>query len=478
MLQLAKPELDDTESVYVRVLDRDGVVSTDRGWQAFWTGGDGLNFSGATMEGFGNGDGLSQSTKTNFWRRFIRRGSSNGERRTEETLGVGGAWLIAGDEFGTSGALNEPFLGENGFDGSSGRLSGVPQGKIKRGQGRKWSNASDGGQRRRGYFRQGGWFLPSMANRGSKATAVEQDEERGGRRQLQQEPFRRGVGGAAALAISAGTAARPKQFRDRAFTSSSSSMVSCTPRAPPQAAAPVMGVSVTRWRFIDSDGIPWAHGSPSDFFVTDRLSERSGKISSSHTATLGASEVATVGPSSVSSIALASDSDSSAERKNMGEEVELSGTPLTVQFELVVRSSGRGEMDWWGRGGTDSSAAEIRHDTKPVATYFSRGGSAKATSTAAGDWRVWRSAPDVLALYDALALRFGQEFWVRVSRPLLKTAALSTSVATQAGVKGASSSTSARSLTPEAPHRADILRDARVIGAFLRSLLGLRQFLR
>lgn len=86
----------------------------------------------------------------------------------------------------------------------------------------------------------------------------------------------------------------------------------------------------------------------------------------------------------------------------------------------------------------------------------------------------------MLALYDALALRFGQEFCGRVARPQFNTAvANGTWAAARQNEGNKTLSLSGGSLPPStAPHRVDILIDARRAGAFLRSILGLRQFLR
>lgn len=241
-------------------------------------------------------------------------------------------------------------------------------------------------------------------------------------------------------------------------------------RAPPQVAAPVLGVAVSRWRLVDADGVPSAHGSSGDVVWTER--SRHGSTSSVRTAALSGSDFApTVAAdghprdhsdlSSVSASAALNDFDPGEARAGSSAE------PHRVEFELLVRASGRGEMDWWGRDPPGGA-----------------GGAAAAAASADGDWRVWRSAADTLALYDALALRFGPEFGRRVSRPSFKTHKKHVRFAVEEGDDGSRSPPAAarRSpplmMLPGALHRVDILSDAKKVGAFLRSLMGLRQFLR
>lgn len=480
VLQLAKPELDDTESVYVRVFDRDGVVSTNRGWQAFWAGGDAADVAATTWSGHGYDDGgrlRNRSEKRDgfsgclsrwlgFWCCLGRRAGRDGRRGNEETLEGGGAWPIAGGEAGTSGSLNESLLGSIGLDRSSHRGSMLASGsKARRGWRASGGSDDDEGLQRGCFKRMGGI--------GTSAPTGNQDMDRDGGELFCPDSFQRRIGAVAGLAEVVGTPSRQRRVRQQAFSSSAYPVVSCTPRAPPQAAAPIFGASVTRWRLVDANGVPLAHGSPSDVGWTDRSTDRSGEASSSRTATLSGSEVATVATSSVFSMIAVDDPDPSASSHEAGE-VDVPLTPLKVQFELAVRASGRGEKDWWGRGCAEADTGASVQSANATATLV-RG---SAAATAAGDWRLWRSAADVLALYDALALRFGQEFCDRVSRPQLKTATTISLTADPNGSHGEASSPTGGGPMSTAPHRADILRDVRMVGAFLRNLLGLRQFLR
>ncbi|CAN0236426.1 unnamed protein product, partial [Laminaria digitata] len=357
-----------------------------------------------------------------------------------------------------------------------------------------------GGGQRSGCFRRMERALSSVVGRGSKVAADEQEAEqgqawRGGGRGggLRWDSYGRDVGGASALGVAAGTAARPRRVRAQTLSSSSySGGASCAARAPPQAAAPVFGVAVTRWRLVDADGVPSAYGSSSDTVWTDRgrSVDHSAGRSVDHSVDrsvdqsgLSGSEVAPGGQtaSSGSSVTLPGDSGQLVDGNGDGDgEPGPRPAPLAVQFELAVRASGRGEMDWWGRGGggggEPGAVAPGRQSAGPASSASTAGGS---VPTAAGDWRVWRSAADALALYDALALRFGQDFCGRVPRPQLKTATALTSAAAgrSGGDEKATSLPSGGLAPPAAPHRVDMLRDARTMGAFLRSLLGLRQFL-
>lgn len=477
LLQLTKPELDDTDTVYVRIIggDRLEAVPTS-GWQAFWNGGD---TSDVTTRGRGAGRGTSCcyccSGSLLQWvgRLFCCRweGGGGGDNVVGSdgvaTLGGGGAWPIAREAGAQGSTLNESLLGTIGVGGSVSVQDEVSPSNAKGGwKGhRRASGGSSVGETGSACFQRIGGFLSAIVNRGDrKATAEQQNGNEGLPRY--EDTFRRSVR-RTTLAVGMGTATRPPRgAREQSlFTSASYAAPSCAPRAPPQAAAPVFGVSVTQWRLVDADGTPSAHGAPADVVWNDRSTERSDieSRSSAHTANLSGSEVPTV-----SSIAARSDAGPSAideEERNYS-----SMTPLTVQFELAVRASGRGEMDWWGLGGGTETSVSV-----PTSNFAS-----SSAATAAGDWRVWRSAADMLALYDALALRFGQEFCGRVARPQFNTAVTNgTRAATRHNGGTKTLSPCGGSLPPPtAPHRVDILRDARRAGAFLRSLLGLRQFLR
>lgn len=510
VLQLGKPELDDVESVYVRVVGREGVVPPNTGWQAFWAGGD-------AWSGIGDGGSADYHSGTREERRsyccpagtsrwFGRwccfgwlRGEGNGGgggRGGDGSLeGGGGAWPIAAGRPGTTDTLNESLLGAVGFDESY--VGASPQSKAK--HERRGSRVSSwryggGGGDRSGCVRRMGRALSSVVGRGSKVAGEERMQEvgqeqawrgrgggggRGGAGFMGRDSYERDVRGASTLGVTAGTSARPRRVRAQALHSSSySGDASCAARPPPQAAAPVFGVAVTRWRFVDANGVPSAYGSSSGTVWTDRSTDRSvgGSVggstdrsvdrsingSSSRTANLSESEVA---PEDQSSSSVLGDSVPPATGNGDGE-LETRAASLGVQFELAVRASGRGEKDWWGRGDAEPGA---------VALGQRAGGS---VSTAAGDWRLWRSSANALALYDALALRFGQEFCSRVPRPQFKTVTALTSSTGRIGGDEAAALPSGGLVPPAAPHRVDILRDARTMGAFLRSLLGLRQFLR
>lgn len=543
LLQLGKPELDDVESVYVRVVGREGVVPPNSGWQAFWAGGD-------AWSGIGDGGGVGHHSGERGCPAGVSRwfgrwccfgwlregggdgcgGSSGGRRGDGSINGGGGAWPIAAGQLGTTDTLNESLLGAVGFDESYGGGVGASPSKAK--QDRRgsrvssWSHrvGSGGEAQRSGYFRRMGRALSSVTGQGNKVAGDEDEQEAeqgqawrtgggaggGGAGFMRRDSYARDIRGASALGVAAaGTAQRPRRVRAQALSASAySGGASCAARPPPQAAAPVFGVAVTRWRLVDANGVPTAYGSSSDTVWTDRSTDRSsversversvgrspgrspGRSgnggSSSRTAALSESEAAPAegqSASSVTSATLPGESGPPAPGSGEGE-TGPAPAPSAVQFELAVRASGRGEMDWWGRGGGGGGAepggVAPGQSTGPAAGAAGAGGSAAAAATAAGDWRVWRSSADVLALYDALALRFGQEFCGRVPRPQLKTATALTSAAAAGRTRGdeVASLPSAGSSPPAAPHRVDMLRDARTMGSFLRSLLGLRQFLR
>lgn len=465
VLQLAKPELDDTEGVYIRVVGPEGVVSStaadNRGWQGFWAGGGGDAFGGAAAAA-GEISTASKNDRRGWcWCFRGRRGSGDG-------LEGGGAWPVAGGD----GALSESLLGTSRFDDRTGAGGTLP---LK---------AEEGARGGGGYFQRVGCFLSSAVGRrnnaggtaaaeaaatAAAATAVAEDEEQeGGLPQGQGSLYGNLRGGGASI--------RVQQALGSSSSSPYSGSASIGARAPPQVAAPVFSVAVSRWRLVDADGVPTAHGSSGDVMWTER--SRHGSSSSVRTATLstatltGSDPAPTAAdggqprdhpdPSSSSASAALNDFDvGEAGVGSAGGGAE----PIRVEFELLVRASGRGEMDWWGRGDPAGSTA--------------------GAAAADGDWRVWRSAADTLALYDALALRFGQDFGRRVSRPSFKTHKKHVRFAIEGADDGVRSppAASARDsppmlVLPGAFHRVDVLSDAKRVGAFLRSLLGLRQFLR
>lgn len=451
VLQLAKPELEETESVYVRVVGHDGVVPSlatgNRGWQGFWAGGAGT--FDPTAAAAGGPSSTRNRTSRSWWCFGGRRGSGN-------DLEGGGAWP-SGSGSGGGGTLNESLLGTSAFDDRAG-IAGVSPAKANEG------GQGGGG----GCFQRVGCFLrrnTATASAAATARALAAADEQEERRPQGQDSSSFGIlrGGSSSIraqqALGGGGGGGPSSAYPGA--------ASIGARAPPQVAAPVLGVAVSRWRLVDADGVPSAHGSSGDVVWTER--SRHGSSSSVRTAAMSGSDFApTVGDgrgrdhsdlSSVSASAAVNDFDAAEARAGSTAE------PHRVEFELLVRASGRGEMDWWGRDPP--------------------GGSAASTASADGDWRVWRSAADTLALYDALALRFGPEFGRRVSRPSFKTHKKHVRFAVEESDDGSRSppAASRRSppplmVLPGALHRVDILSDAKKVGAFLRSLMGLRQFLR
>ncbi|CBN77240.1 hypothetical protein Esi_0038_0149 [Ectocarpus siliculosus] len=499
VLQLFKPELDDTEGVYVRVVGREGVVpsasSANNGWQTFWAGG-GDTFDVAATAVSGDDRNTKSGSSSSRWCCFGGR-----RRGGDDDFEGGGAWPIAGGTNGRGGTLNESLLGIIGLDDQDREFSSPSKPEAG------WNNGGGGSSQRRaragGCFRRVGGFFSSVVDRGNKAAsaAAEQEEGRAGGGagaswlQRQDSPFRRKLWGDGGFA-SATTVTRASAQSALSAGSSSSSppsysgAASIGVRAPPRVAAPIFGVAVTRWRLVDLDGEPLAHGSSSgDVAWTDR--SRSASSSSARTATtLSASEATLTGVGGggggrASSMVESRFNDhldpSLALDPNDGARV---GEPLGVQFELVVRASGRGEMDWWGRG---DSAEPSSPGAGHIGIHPPHGPAPATPGTGAGDWRVWRSAADTLALYDALALRFGQEFCGRVSRPKLKTTLPSSAAGASGVLSDDRSGSPPRPSSPDsppalivasaAPHRVDMLRDAKTVGAFLRSLLGLRQFL-
>lgn len=518
VLQLVKP--DDTVSAYVRMVGREGVVPStaadNRGWQAFWAGG------GDTVEvpSVANGNSGSTSRRaSSSWCCFGGR-----RRRRRNSLGGDGAWPIASDG---GGSLDESLLGSIDFDERTG-LGGASPFKAKKKKKRK--KRAGGG----GFFKQVGGFLSSAVKRGTtKATAAAEQEEgrvgvgqeERGWLQRQGNPFGQGSNPFGRNPAEGGTTARKtraQQALGGGPSSSYPSAASIGARAPPQVAAPVFGVAVTRWRLVDADGVPSVLGSSGDVVWADRSTERSRSraswIASTRTSALSGSESASTvaeggeggrfsGDLSDASLSASAATAGLNPFDDGGASTSVSASasppdcsaPLTVEFELLVRASGRGEMDWWGRGDPEpaggttfagaAAAAATAITTATAATTaadgrssaFAVGGSAAATP-GAGDWRVWRSAADTLALYDALALRFGQEFGRRVSRPNFLTyekhVTLSSSVGDGSDDGSGTGSPPLLAPLPSALHRVDIQRDTKTIGAFLRSLMGLRQFLR
>eukprot|EP00752_Nemacystus_decipiens_P011084 g9848.t1 len=448
VLQLAKPELEDTESVYVRVLGHDGVVPStatgSRGWQGFWAGGAGTFDPAAATAGEPS---VTRNRTSRSWWCF------GGRRGRENDLEGGGAWPSGG---GGGGTLNESLLRSSAFDERTGIGGASP------------AKGSEGGQGG-GCFQRVGCFLrrrTATASAAATATASAAGDQEEGRPQAQDSsPFGILRGGASsiraqqALGVGGGGGGPSSAYPGAA---------SIGARAPPQVAAPVLGVAVSRWRLVDGDGVPSAHGSSGDVVWTER--SRHGSSSSVRTATLSGSDFAPTAVdgrgrdhsdlSSASASAAMNDFDPGEARAGSSAE------PHRVEFELLVRASGRGEMDWWGRDPPG-------------------GGAASAAASADGDWRVWRSAADTLALYDALALRFGPEFGRRVSRPSFKTHKKHVRFAVEESDDGSTSPPAASRRSPPPPlmvlpgalHRVDILSDAKKVGAFLRSLMGLRQFL-
>lgn len=534
VLQLAKPELHDTESVYVRVVGREGVVpsaaASDGGWQAFWAGG------GDT---FGTPVAVADiARRKKGWCCFGGRGG------VDDGYDEGGAWPISGGASSTGatdhrGTLNESLLGSIGFEEQHTAAAGSSPFKAKG----LWSGGSTqpgargGGNGGGGYFQRAGGFLCSVVGRKNKATsaaaaspAAEQEEGRAGAAaaagagwlQRQDSPFERKIrkDGDTSAAGSATIRVRAPQPTVGGGASSSSSFsggASIGARAPPQVAAPVFSVTVTRWRLVDVDGVPVAHGSSRDVGWTDQSPQDRPRASSSSSSyslrtvalssASGAGAAGAAAPSVSSRAALEDRFDihhgdpsspppppTAAGLKSVEEgdgdraEAGSKNEPIRVQFELLVRASGRGEMDWWGHGDPEPTGPVSGPNSMHLygAGGSAGSGAAMATTAGAGDWRVWRSAADTLALYDALALRFGQEFCGRVSRPEFVT--VTSPLLPSSGRRAAGGSGGLRSPTPSspgspvpvpaAPHRVDILRDAKTAGAFLRSLLGLRQFLR
>lgn len=412
LLQLGKPELDDIESVYVRVLDRGTVVPEGTGWQTFWAGGgfDEFNPSGRVISRMRERE---RGCCWGFWG-CLRSGDEGGGNGVVSGAGV---WPVAGVDSRTSGTLNESLLGTVGLESSRGSSVFALEGK--RGRGWTASQSSSEAPHSGGCFGRTGRFLCSMLGRTSKAARGDGGGE--SERDLQRRShFQTNPSG-----LSCSMAIGPPR-----------NSVAIAPRPPPQAAAPVYGVFVTRWRLVDADGVPKANGPPFDDVVLDGRASGKG-VSSSRT--LDGQELSALS------------TDHTAEVDGIGK----GATRLTLQLELAVRSSSRGQMDWGGRGGPVSDGS----------------------SSAASHWRVWRSVTDVLALYDALAFRFGAEFCGRVPRPRLRTIAMLTSAPPDASDRTDQEGSRAASFAI-GPHRADIRRDARTVGTFLRGLLGLRQFLR
>ncbi|CAM9634960.1 unnamed protein product, partial [Choristocarpus tenellus] len=258
-------------------------------------------------------------------------------------------------------------------------------------------------------------------------------------------------------------------------------------RPPPKATAPVYNVSVTRWRFVDANGVPCSHGGPA---ISDNWTEVSSLAdTSSRAATISRSEIDATPLLPTPSHTLPN--MSAAVKPWCPSPLDMRGTsgaleggahgvgsmnqgPLGVQFELAVHASGQGEMDWWGHG-----SAVVEHQSPSLNIFPFGGGSGGSMRIRGGglngEWRVWRSGSDALTLYDSLALQFGQDFCIRVKRPLLRTVRHSAAEGV-AGVSGPDPSNLLVQTAP-VPHRSDTSHDAKSLGAFLRHLLGQRQFL-
>lgn len=435
-LQLCKPSFDDMGLYVVRGDRERGEIG---GWQSFWAGEDAPDGVRASHAVGGN---VRSRRKARFcagaicnWCFGCFRRRDDERYLVEEGNPNGDSWPLVGS--GAAGSLNDALLETSGLEYSNeSNLAVLPSGKRKRKR-----EVPD--SKRHGCMRRTGAFFSSF-RRTKPGTDDGVPSTLGGHSDQRRldVPEAEGVG---------------ERGCARGESGSSSYSIASRARAPPQAAAPVFGVSVTRWRVLGGDGVPYAQGLSSDAWA-DLSSRRWGNVSPRAWNAYDKSELsATEAPSVASSTNHGDTSESSADQENG----MTSLSSVTVQFELAVRTSARGEMDWWG------------HNGEPFGAGFGRlsvsSGSAPST---VGDWRVWRSAGDVLALYDALALRFGQEFCSRVSRPQLKTADVA-SLQTQEN----DSVPSVPSKRP-APHRSDISRDARAVGGFLRTLLGLRQFLR
>ena len=482
LLQLAKPELDDTESVYVRVLDHGTVLSAGTDWQAFWVGGGSTGAFDASGRLISRRRGRTGICLRGFFRYCCcccsYLGSERARPNSEALQDAGIAWPIAGVEDGfPTDTLNDSLLGSVGLESSSGN---GPSG-IKSNWG--LSRVAPGSANEQGSGRGLGRIsrsLSSMLGRSDKA--ARQDRDGASEAGFQQRNyFPSNLGGASPLASRIRTAPGSRRSRDRSLVSPSYS-VAFASRPPPQPAAPVFGVSITRWRLVDADGVPAAQGSPSDVASIDRTSMGLSVkgLSSSRRVNLRGYDAPPPPPReppSASTMDIATKTGLCYE--SGGDETQAPATALTLQLELSVRSSGRGEIDWWGRHGDSYPGATSGRGFAAAGRSVDSGRAAAAAS----DWRVWRSCPaDVVALYDALALRFGPEFCGRVPRPQLRTpmtiAMVPSAASKQGDDEGSQSATAVSLAAVAAPHRADIQRDARTVGAFLRGLLGQRQFLR
>ncbi|CAM9218049.1 unnamed protein product, partial [Discosporangium mesarthrocarpum] len=287
-------------------------------------------------------------------------------------------------------------------------------------------------------------------------------------------------------------------------------------RPPPQASAPVYSVSVTRWRVVNTDGLPVARGPTSDDWTEVSLSSAGGSSRSSALTAAASSlseicsqrppplRTSTIRPSVQAGTAAAAMGSSCPGAVDSPVAAVAAQGGLCVQFELLVRASGQGEIDWWGHGTAgmgapsgDTSAAGVpdcgyHHDPAPPTGEGGHQGLGLGSSPGEhGEWRVWRSAADALALHDIVSLRFGHTFSERIKRPPLRTGgAFSGAGEGNAGGSGDAGGTggadgaggkaslgSSDRVTTGMPHRVDMARDARTLGGYLRQLLGLRQFL-
>lgn len=432
LLQFCKPDLEEVAGVYL--VETDGGMAPPSGWQPF-----------GRVDSAGGYRGGAYGEAPRPWLIPCCSGSVDHLRRwlcccpeTDESSSmeygqpVYGAWLVD-DASGASGTLNDALLGTAGLGGFS-SVNGDPIPPA----GRKRRRLCDGSGAR-GCWRQTRALLRSLCRRGAGGESGEVGLARQGApvaRSSSRSPFPPSLGLGDALTVRPG----PDRSRGSAYPTASGA------RAPPQAAVPVLGISVTRSRLVDPRGVPLVQRSLSDSWTEHSLEQLIGaSFRSSGARGEGQRAEAEAEAEAQAEEQPSPDGESDAGASRAGGEGDGAGVEAStmVEFELAVRTSGRGEMDWWGQS-LESSHAASRLAAGPG-------------PSSVGDWRVWRSAREVLALYDALALRFGQDFSARLSRPQLKTA--------QAAGK-----------LPA--HRLDISRDARTIGAFLRSLLGQRQFLR
>jgi len=104
--------------------------------------------------------------------------------------------------------------------------------------------------------------------------------------------------------------------------------------------------------------------------------------------------------------------------------------PPKLMFEIAVRCNRHGELDW--------IAANAGSQQEERASL----------------WIVWRTAQELLDLYQFLEIKFGPVFQTKLRRPSFRTLAASTPL-----------------------HQMDISSDMKVFATYLRTLLGNRQYL-